>query len=125
MADPRSTGPVARGMGVWPIVIAAAVVIALAVWFFMGVDVQEPVPTPDSPAATGTAGEPSGTTGGTPDDTVGAPDDTVGQPSGTTGAGTEPGAPAGVDAPAGTPVVEPNPDLAPGTGTDTTRGDGN
>lgn len=55
-----------RNMAVWPTVIAAAVVILLAVWFFMGVDVEDPVPTPDSPAATNTDGEPVGTTGPEP-----------------------------------------------------------
>lgn len=127
MADPRSTGPVARGVGVWPIVIAAVVVIGLVVWFFLGRGVQEPVPTPDSPAATGTAGQPAGTTGGTADDprTLDTEaGDVAGQASGATGAGGEPGAPAGAEAPAGAATVEPNPELAPGTGTDTSR-DGN
>lgn len=68
-----------RELGIWPIVIGAALVILAAVFFFMGADVPDPTPLPDSPAATGTAGEPVGTTGPAP----------------------QPGAPAGVEPAAG------------------------
>ncbi|HRO13947.1 MAG TPA: hypothetical protein PLL33_02685 [Paracoccus sp. (in: a-proteobacteria)] len=108
MADPNSSRPGGREIGVWPIVIGAAIVIGLAVWFFMDIGVQEPVPLPDSPVATGTVGQPSGVTGAASDNVDGA--------------AAEPGAPVGSEAPAGSPAVEPNPDLAPGTGVDTTRG---
>lgn len=100
MADPRPTRSGAGEIGILPIVIGAVIVIGLAVWFFLGVGIDEPVPLPDSPVATGT----------------------VGQPAGVTGEGPIPGAPPGADAPPGAPVAEPNPDLAPGTGVDTTRG---
>lgn len=99
MADPR-TSRTPGGFRVWPLVLGAVVVILAAVLFFMSGPVEEPVPTPGSPAATGTAGTPAGVTG----------------------EGAQPGAPAGAEAPVGAPVAEPNPDLAPGTGTDTTRG---
>ncbi|WP_134724470.1 hypothetical protein [Paracoccus luteus] len=108
MRDPQQrdtrTGPAAdsgrREVGILPLVIGAVVVILLVLWFALGADVPDPVPLPDSPAAHGTAG----------------------QPAGTTGAAAEPGAPVGSQAPAGTEAVQPNPDLAPGTGVDTTRG---
>ncbi len=106
MRDPQQrdgrtdAGTERREIGVWPLVIGAAIVIALAVWFFLDVGVQEPVPLPDSPAAQGATGAASGVTGATP----------------------EPGAPVGSNAPADAPAVQPNPDLAPGTGVDTTRG---
>lgn len=79
--------PPARDIGVWPLVIGAALVILAAVFFFTRGEVPEPTPLPDSPAATGTAGHPAGTTGPAP----------------------QPGAPAGADAPAGSPTVEPGP----------------
>ena len=84
MVDPR-TPPPRRSVAPWPLVIAAAAVILAALWFFMASDVEEPVPTPDSPAATGTAGEPAGTTGASP----------------------QPGAPVGADAPPGSGTVAP------------------
>ena len=81
----------AREIGVWPLVIGAAVIILAAVFFFTRGEVPEPTPLPDSPAATGTAGQPVGTTGPEP----------------------QPGAPAGAEVPAGTPTVTPSPDAAP------------
>lgn len=51
------------GLGPWPLVVGAALVIAAAVLFFTRGEVPVPTPLPDSPAATGTAGEPAGTTG--------------------------------------------------------------
>lgn len=51
------------GLGPWPLVIGAALVIAAAVFFFTRGEVPAPTPLLDSPAATGTAGEPAGTTG--------------------------------------------------------------
>lgn len=86
MSDPRNNPP-RRDLGVWPLVIGAAVVIALAVWFFTRGEVPVPQPLPDSPAAEGTAGEPAGVTGDTP----------------------HPGAPVGAEAPVGSPAVRPQP----------------
>lgn len=99
MADPRTPGS-SRTIGIWPILLGVAAVILAAALFFMSGPVEEPVPTPGSPAATGTAGQPAGVTGEPP----------------------QPGAPSGADAPPGSPVAQPNPDLARGTGVDTTRG---
>lgn len=82
--NPRSTG-----INPWLLVIGAAAVILVVVLFLLSGPVEAPMPAPDSPAATGTAGEPSGEAGEIP-----------------------PGAPG---------EVPPNPDLAPGTGVDTTR----
>lgn len=92
MANPGNPRPT-RGISPWALVLGAAAVILVVVLFLMSGPVQEPVPSPDSPAATGAVGEPSGTTGQTSD--------------------AQPGAPG---------QAAPNPDLAPGTGTDTTRG---
>ena len=94
MANPGNSK--SGGISPWTLVIAAAAIILVVVVFFLSVPLQEPVPLPDSPAATGAAGQPSGTTGQT--------------------SAAQPGAPGQA------PV---NPDLAPGTGTDTTRGSGN
>lgn len=91
MANPGNSR--SGGISPWALVIGAATVILAAVLFFLLAPLQEPVPTPDSPAAAGAAGEPSGVTGQT--------------------SAAQPGAPG--QAPA-------NPDLAPGSGTDTTRG---
>ena len=67
------------GLGPWPLVIGAALVIAAAVFIFTRGEVPEPTPLPDSPAAQGTDGQPSGATGDAP----------------------QPGAPGAADAPAG------------------------
>ena len=77
---PRPDAPRRRELGIWPLVIGAVVVILLAVFFFSR-GVEDPVPLPDSPAATGTAGEPAGTTGDS----------------------AQPGAPAAIEAPADIP----------------------
>ena len=92
MANPGNPQS-SRSISPWALVIGAAAVILVVVLFLMGMPLQEPVPTPDSPAAAGTAGQASGTTGQT--------------------SAAQPGAPGAAPA---------NPDLAPGTGTDTTRG---
>lgn len=76
-----------RGIAPWPLVLGAAAIILAAVLFLMSGPVKEPVPTPGSPAATGVVGVPSGVTGASP----------------------HPGAPAGADAPAGSPTVTPRP----------------
>lgn len=92
MASPSST----RGSGFWITLIAVALIVLAGVWWLAGSDetadgegrdlepaVSEPLdetvapgnpdattsappPTPNSPAATGTVGEPSGTAGATP-----------------------------------------------------------
>lgn len=86
MADLRNPPPASgRSISPWALVLAAFAVIALGVLFFNVVGVDDPVPTPDSPAATGTAGEPAGVTG----------------------TGPQPGAPVGAEAPAGSPTVPP------------------
>lgn len=85
--------PRSGGMSPWTLVLIAAAVILVVVLFFLSAPLQRPTPTPDSPAATGAVGEPAGTTGQTSE--------------------AQPGPPR---------VAAPNPDLAPGTGTDTTRG---
>lgn len=76
MAEPRKSA----GIGVWPLLIGVAAVILAVVLFFLSGPVDEPTPTPDSPAATGTVGEPAGSTGATP----------------------QPGAPSGTEVPADT-----------------------
>lgn len=81
------------GINPWTLVIAAAAVILVIVLFFLFAPLQDPVPSPDSPVATGTVGQPAGVTGQT--------------------SAAQPGAPGAAPA---------NPDLAPGTGTDITRG---
>lgn len=86
MSNPRNTPP-RRDLGIWPLVVGAAVLIALAVWVFTRGEVSAPRPLPDSPAAIGTAGEPAGVTGDTP----------------------RPGAPVGADAPPGSPTVPARP----------------
>lgn len=90
MATPGNPRP-STGINPWLLVLAAAAVILVAALFFMSAPVEPPTPTPDSPAAEGTVGEPAGATGDA----------------------AQPGPPG---------VAAPNPDLAPGTGTDTTRG---
>ncbi len=87
MADRRSTSR--RELGVWPLVLGAVVVIALAYWFFSdAANIEPPQPTPDSPVATGTVGEPVGSTGPVP----------------------QPGVPVGTEVP---PSVAPVPTPAP------------
>lgn len=93
MANPVNPRTGSGGISPWALVIAASAIILVVVVFFLSAPLQEPVPLPDSPAAAGAAGQPSGTTGQT--------------------SATQPGAPG--QAPA-------NPDLAPGSGTDITRG---
>lgn len=83
MALPRESS----GIGIWPMVIGVAAVILVAALFFMFLPIQEPVPTPDSPAALGIDGEPAGSTG----------------------AGVQPGAPEGADVPPEVVPVEPAP----------------
>lgn len=78
MAAPR------RELGIWPLVIGAAIVILLALFIFTRGEVEPPTPLPDSPAATGSAGQPAGTTGDPP----------------------QPGAPAGVEPPADSAPVD-------------------
>lgn len=60
MAAPR------RELGIWPLVIGAAIVILLAIFIFTRGEVEPPTPLPDSPAVSGVAGEPAGTTGDPP-----------------------------------------------------------
>lgn len=62
MATPGNPRP-STGINPWLLVLAAAAVILVAVLFFMSAPVEPPTPTPDSPAAEGTTGEPAGTTG--------------------------------------------------------------
>lgn len=82
MADPRP--PSRRELGVWPLVLAAIVIIAAAYWFFTDeAGIKAPKPLPDSPVATGTVGEPAGDTGPAP----------------------QPGAEVGADLPAGAKPV--------------------
>ena len=93
MASPGNSRSGSGGISPWTLVIIAAAVILAIVLFFLWAPLQAPVPSPDSPVATGTVGAPAGTTGQTSD--------------------AQPGAPGAAPA---------NPDLAPGTGTDITRG---